>query len=59
MGQPVLISTGGEGVLNRSLLPSVWIDRGLSWLISSDPLLAEDVDLRSPLETAKFLAIFT
>jgi polyphosphate kinase len=58
-----MVSIGDSGVLNRELSPGladVWIDRDLGWLDFNQRVLAEALDLRTPLlERAKFLAIFT
>ncbi len=63
MATSVLASVGDEGVLNAPLsveLSEVWIDRDLSWLDFNERVLAEALDVRTPLlERAKFLAIFT
>ena len=39
---------------------TIWIDRDLSWLEFNGRVLAEALDIRTPLlERMKFLAIFT
>jgi polyphosphate kinase len=63
MAAAVLASIGDYGALNASLpadLEGVWLDRDLSWLDFNERVLAEALDVRTPLlERAKFLAIFT
>ena len=63
MSTPALASIGDHGVLNTRLpkeLSGVWIDRDLSWLDFNQRVLAEALDVRTPLlERVKFLAIFS
>jgi polyphosphate kinase len=60
---PAMVSIGDRGVLNREVsqpLAEIWIDRDLGWLDFNDRVLAEALDVRTPLlERAKFLAIYT
>lgn len=61
--QTNFVSMGDDGALNREIsheLAEVWIDRDLSWLDFNERVLAEALDVRTPLlERAKFLAIVT
>jgi polyphosphate kinase len=54
-----LVSIGDDGIRNQNVsqpLADAWIDRDLSWLHFSDRVLAEALDLRTPLlERVKFL----